>query len=142
MTLRKSLPIGDNLERRSQKDPRSFSFVTESPIYPFVLVSERRTVWGVGGLEQAWPGPDVSLPLPLRLTYLGLGHQCGSAITEWREGQAQLCFLVTLGKEYGYLRVGRSGEMSGCNGRKECCPYDLKMRVHSKTQNLAGLIKT
>lgn len=62
-------------------------------------------------MEQAWPGPDGSLPLPLRLTYLGLGHQCGGAVTEWREGQAQLCLLVTLGKEDGCLRVERARAM-------------------------------
>lgn len=39
------------------------------------------------------------------------------------------------------LRIGRAGEMSGCNG-KRMLPHDLKMRVHRETQNPAELIET
>lgn len=77
-------------------------------------------VWNKPGQAQTSPF------LLLILTYLGLGHQCGGAITEWRERQAQLCLLVTLGKEDGCLR--RAGKISGYNGRKGCCPFDLEMR--------------
>lgn len=51
----------------------------------------------------------ASFPLPIlsslqerTLTNLGLCHKSGSAITQWRKGQAQLCLLVTLWEKTGW----------------------------------------
>lgn len=73
-------------------------------------------------LEQCQPpldsGRTSSQPHPPSrtgtLTYLGLGHQSGGAITERREGQAQLSLLVTLwGSESGHFSLNRPGVQVG-----------------------------